>query len=160
MIGPMDVSVVNPFLNSTIRLFKEMFHINPTYGKPFIVAPNGNHRWEISGIIGIVGEHEGVIVFRITSLLAQKLLQLSGVSTKDPEETDQVLREMIGEFANIISGNAIAEIQHRKIEITPPVVIQGKNHNISWQFEAPIIGVPFVTSYGPFEVQICIPYQK
>lgn len=152
----MDVSIVNPFLNAAIQLFKGMFGISPSHGKPFVVEPRETHRWEISGVIGITGESEGVIVFRITKVLANKLLEMSGVEIDDPEEKPQVLREMVGELANIISGKALPECSDRQIDITPPVVVQGKNHAISWQCKQAIIGVPFVTKYGPFEVQICL----
>ncbi len=152
----MDVSIVNPFLNTTINLFVEMFNLTPEYGKPVLVSPIGNHRWEISGVIGIVGESKGVIVLRVTSNFARKLLQLSGVRVSEPEEIPHILREMIGEFVNIISGNALPELKGKNIDLTPPVVIQGQNHTISWPNQTPIVGVPFVTKYGPFEIQICI----
>lgn len=152
----MDVSVVNPFLNASIQLFKNMFGITPTYGKPYVVEPAPSHRWEISGVIGITGDHEGVIVFRITRVLAKKLLEMSGVEVTDPTETPQVIREMVGELTNIISGNALPDCSDKNIDITPPAVVQGKDHNISWRCSCPIIGVPFNTKYGPFEVHICL----
>lgn len=152
----MDVSVVNPFLKAAINMFESMFNFTPTYGKPFIVSPEGNHRWEISGVIGIVGDSEGLLILRVTKLFALKLLQNSGVEVTDKLEQAQVMREMISELVNIISGNALRDIKDKNIEITPPLTIQGVNHTISWPANTPIIGVPFFSSFGSFEMQISV----
>ncbi len=152
----MDAGVINPFLNSTINLFEQMYSIEPSNGAPFIVEANKNHRWEISGIIGIVGESRGIVVLRITTILAVKLLEKSGLTIQNQNERPKLINEMIGEFVNIISGNALPELGNKNIELTPPFTVQGKNHSISWPSKTPIIGVPFSTSSGPFEVQISI----
>ena len=150
----MDVTVVNPFLESAINMFEQMFGITPEHGKPFIVTPNANHRWEVSGVIGIVGSTEGILLLRVTRLFAMKLLEKSGITVTDDAERQEVMREMISEFVNIISGNALSRLGDKDIDITPPVTVQGENHSISWPVNAPIIGVPFLTKYGPFEMQI------
>ncbi|MCP4156952.1 MAG: chemotaxis protein CheX [bacterium] len=139
----MDVSVVNPFLKAAMNMFNEMFGITLTFGKPFIVTPFGNHRWEISGVIGIVGDSEGVLVLRVTKVFAQKLLEKSGLIIEEDSERAQVLYEMISEFVNIISGNALAEMGDRNVGITPPIAIHGLNHTIACPIKTPLIGVHF-----------------
>ena len=150
----MDVSVVNPFLKSAINMFEHMFNITPTYGKPFIVPPNGTHRWELSGVIGIVGDSKGVLILRVTKTFAQKLLDSTGIKIGDESDRPTVMREMVSELINIISGNALEGLEDKNVKITPPITVQGLNHQIAWPSNAPIIGVPFFTSFGPFEVQI------
>lgn len=152
----MDVTIVNPFLKTTINMFLEMFHFKPNYGKPHVVSSFGNHRWEISGVIGLVGSVQGVVVIRLTKVLAERLLHKSGLETSSPEEESQLIDEMVGEFVNIISGNALDELSGRDLDISVPVTIQGKNHTIAWPNRGPIIGIPFYTPYGPFEVQVNI----
>lgn len=152
----MDVSTINPFLNASINMFEHMFDFTPDYGKPFIVTPGGNHRWEISGIIGLVGESEGLLVLRMTKLFAMKLLEKSEISIVDEQERAQVMREMVSEFVNIISGNALEQLKGKNVSITPPLTIQGVNHTISWPANTPIIGVPFFSNFGTFEMQISV----
>lgn len=152
----MDATVINPFLKSAINMFKEMFHFTPEYGKAYLVEGFGNHRWEISGVIGIVGKTEGVIVIRLTRSLAFKLLKESGMKAETPEEINGLINGMVGEFANIISGNAINMITQDKVDVTVPITIQGTNHTISWPNKGAIIGIPFYTPHGPFEMQINI----
>jgi len=139
-------------------MFKEMFHFTPGYGKPFIVKDFGNHRWEISGVIGIVGSTEGVIVIRLTRNMAFKLLKETGMVGKTSKEINSLVTGMVGELANIISGNAINVITDKRVDITVPIIVQGPNHIISWPQKGPIISIPFTTPYGPFEMQINIIY--
>lgn len=150
----MDAKIINPFLKSAINMFKEMFNFTPEYGKAYLVEGFGNHRWEISGVIGIVGSTEGVIVIRLTRAMAFKLLKESGMSTDDQDETNSLINGMVGEFANIISGNALNMITTKKVDITVPITVQGTNHTISWPNKGPIIGIPFYTPYGNFEMQV------
>lgn len=152
----MNATVINPFLNSTINMFQEMFKITPENGKPYIVSSFGNHRWDISGIIGIVGDTEGVIVIRLTRSLALRLLIEAGINVQSTKDLDGLIQGMIGEFANIISGNAINHIAQEKIDITVPITVQGQNHTISWPNKSAIIGLPFTTPFGSFEMQISI----
>jgi len=152
----MDVKIINPFLNGTINLFSEMLSLQPTFGEPFLVKNHGTHRWEISGIIGLVGDSEGIVVLRVTNLLAEKLLLKSQVTVSDDSEKARVIREMVSELVNIISAKALYELADSNIKLTPPFTVQGKNHEISWPSRTPIIGVPFQTKYGPFEVEISI----
>ena len=150
----MDAGVINPFLNGTIELFKQMLFLEPGYGEPFIVKAQNFHRWEISGIIGLVGDSEGIVVLRVTNLLADKFLRKSMVLWSDENEKAKLTSEMIGEMVNIISAKALGELKGRNIRLTPPFTVQGQNHEISWPSRTPVIGVPFQTKYGPFEVQI------
>lgn len=150
----MNVSIVNPFLEATMNMFEKMFSITPTYGKPFLVSPDANHRWEVSGVIGIVGETEGILVLRVTKVFAMKLLEKSNIIIQEESEKPQIMREMISEFVNIISGNALSKLGDKDISVTPPFSVQGANHTIAWSSSNAIIGVPFLTKYGPFEMQI------
>ncbi len=137
-----------------------MYALTPTYGKPFLVDNSGGHRWEISGVIGMVGSYEGIVVLRVTTVLATKLLEKSGLVITEESERLQIMNEMISEFVNIISGTALPEIKDKNIELTPPFTVKGKNHTLSWPSKAPVIGVPFFTNWGPFEVQVSIIEQK
>ncbi|MBI9103465.1 MAG: chemotaxis protein CheX [Spirochaetales bacterium] len=152
----MDAKIINPFLNGTIELFREMLFLSPTPGAPFLLDNDISHRWEISGLIGLVGDSDGIVVLRVTNLLAEKLLFKSNLIVDDETEKKQIINEMISELVNIISAKALYHLKDFNIRLTPPFTIQGKNHTISWPSNSPIIAVPFHTKYGPFEVEISI----
>lgn len=151
----MDVSIINPFLTAALNLFENMFGITAIPGAPYVLTEEKNHRWEISGILGITGDYHGLVGFRLPRLLADKMLQKSEIITKTEEERLETLYGMIGELTNIIAGNATSAINHVAIDISPPVVIMGENHQIAWPKTMPVIGIPFTTPNGPFEVEVC-----
>ena len=155
----MDSKIINPFLKTTITTFSQMFNITPALGKPFLVQQQLSHNWSISGIIGIVGDIEGILVIRISDEFALKLLTETGMSSDNIEEANEIKRALIAEIANVISGNALPLLNASKLDITPPVVIQGENHTISWPSNSPKIGIPFTTALGNFEIQISITSQ-
>jgi chemotaxis protein CheX len=151
----MDVSIINPFLVAAVNLFENMFGITAVPGTAYVLADEKNHRWEISGILGITGDYQGLVGFRLPRLLADKMLLKSEITTKTEAERLETLYGMIGELTNIISGNATSAIEHASIDICPPIVVLGKNHQISWPKTMPVIAIPFTTSNGPFEVDVC-----
>jgi chemotaxis protein CheX len=151
----MDVTIINPFLTAALNLFSGMFAIDAQAGSPYLMEESGKHRWEISGILGLTGDYQGIVAFRLPRLLADKMLEKSGIVTKSEEERQETVYGMIGEMTNIIAGNASSSIAHATIDISPPVVILGENHHIAWPKTMPVVGIPFSTPNGPFEVDIC-----
>jgi chemotaxis protein CheX len=151
----MDVALINPFLSAAMSLFDQMFDLSATPGAPFILDPKSAHRWEITGLLGVTGDYQGIICFRLHRILADKMLAKSGVETNGEEERLDMANEMVGELTNIISGNAAGNLPDCAIEVSPPAVIIGENHMISWPRSIPIIGIPFTTQSGPFEVDVC-----
>ena len=150
----MDVSIINPFLTATLNLFETMFRITATPGKPYVMERELGHRWEISGILGVTGDYHGVVAVRLSRVLADKMLERSGIATSSEGEREDTLYGMIGEMVNIIAGNASSVIK-RPLEISPPVVVYGQNHNIAWPRTIPVVAIPFTTTIGPFEVAVC-----
>jgi chemotaxis protein CheX len=152
----MDANIINPFLEATVNMFKQMFDLEAIHGKPFVLDNLVGHRWEISGTLGLTGDAKGVVVIRMHHLLTTRLLEKSGISVNDEEERREILNGMVGELVNVISGNAIGMIEGKNLDISPPMVIQGENHRISWPRIAPVVCVPFRTASGDFEVAVCM----
>jgi len=132
-----------------------MFGIEVQPGTPYLLGEEIKHRWEISGILGLTGDYQGLVGFRLPRLLADKMLEKSGIKTKSEEERQETVYGMIGELTNIISGNAASAIDHVSIDISPPVVIFGENHHIAWPKTIPVVAIPFTSANGPFEVDVC-----
>ena len=152
----MNADFVNPFLSSTIELFERTFGITPQPGEIFLDERARKHRWDVSAVMVLTGSAIGVVAIRLTRLLADKLLQRSGVQWGSEEERESLCDGMVAEMVNIISGNASGQLSGYDIEISVPIVIQGENHTISWPERAPILGVPFSSDIGPFLIDICL----
>jgi len=151
----MDVTIINPFLTAAMNLYTSMFQLEVSAGTPYILGDEIKHRWEISGILGITGDYQGLVGFRLPRILADKMLERSGIITHSEDERQETVYGMVGELTNIISGNASSDISHSTIDISPPVVVYGENHHIAWPKTIPVIAIPFTSSCGPFEVDVC-----
>jgi chemotaxis protein CheX len=156
----MDVNHVNPFLESTISVFESLMGESPEAGTPSLLGKFHTHRWDISGVIGIVGAADGVIALRLTLGLVEKILENSGVICEDEEERNDIVNSMVGEIINMVAGNTVGKIDQYDLNITVPLVIQGENHSIAWPRNTPIITVPFHLNTGFFEVNFSLKENK
>ena len=151
----MNASFLNPFLTSCQDAFSQMFNIAPQNREPFLLNPASTHQWEISGVVAVSGDEMGVVAFRLHRLLASKMLEISGVKVETAEEKEAMEKDLVTEFTNVITGNAVSAISDRNITVSAPFVLMGENHVINWPKNVRIIGVPFVTRQGSFEVDLC-----
>jgi len=152
----MKAAHINPFLNSTLNMMASMTGREPIPGQKSLLTNFHSHRWDVSGVIGITGTAEGIIAIRMTKNMVEKLLAASGVFFSDVDEFNELTNSMIGEIANVIAGNALSEISQYNLDITVPIVIQGKDHTISWPHNNPVIVIPFSSAFGPFEVCVSL----
>jgi len=132
-----------------------MFGLESEVGAPYVLDNLLGHRWEISGLIAITGDTRGIVAIRLHSILVNKLLEKSGVTSANEEERLETINSLIGELVNIISGNAIGNIEGYNLDISVPVIVQGENHRIAWPKIAPVVCVPFRTKAGDFEIAVC-----
>ena len=153
---PVKAEYINPFLNATMNVFAKTFSVDPEVREPYIVDDFVRHRWEISGVMVLTGSAIGVVAVRLSRFLSSKLLEKSGLTARNEEERENLTSSMVSELVNVISGNAATELTDYRIKVSVPFVVQGENHSISWPDRAPVIGIPFTTSFGPFAVYVSL----
>ena len=142
----MDAKIINAFLTEGVKTFQDMFNIS--------AESKAGHPWEISGLLGVTGNIKGIVAFRLHKILANKMLEFSGLECK-PEDYEDMAIGLVSEFTNIISGHAVTALSDYDLDISPPFCVMGHNHMISWPRNFPVIAIPFITKYGPFEVDVC-----
>lgn len=152
----MDKEIIKPFLKYTISMFQDMYNFTPIYKNAYIVKDQKEHGWDISGVIGILGDYEGVFAIRLKRTVAFKLLNHANMAADNSKDMSQLINGMVAEFTNIICGNAMNLISKEDTNITVPFTVQGSMHTISWPAKGDIIAIPFKTPYGPFEIHINI----
>ncbi|MBD3391844.1 MAG: chemotaxis protein CheX [Chitinivibrionales bacterium] len=152
----MDVAYVNPFIQSTINTFKTMIDLDVKPGKPAL-SREGEHTYDVSGIIGLSGKAQGSIALSFPKSMALKIVSKmleQQVKVIGPELTDG-----IGELTNIVAGSAKAELSpivKDTLSISLPNVVVGKNHSVTRPSGLPGIVVPFSSSIGDFAVEIAL----
>ena len=148
----MNINHIEPFIEATVGVFRELFGLEPEYLNPYLVQKDDRNEWDISGIIGIGGDSRGVVVVSLSGQLAAALTaKLVGgpVQLDDPDIVDAV-----GEIVNIIAGNAKKGLEQYRLEISLPTIVKGPDHRIAWQQNVPIIGIPFKIPMGRFHLSI------
>jgi chemotaxis protein CheX len=148
----MNIAHIEPFIDSTVGLFRDMFKIESEYLTPYLLNRDSPYEWDISGIIGISGDSRGVVVISFEAAFATEITAgLVGrkVGIDDPDVID-----VIGELVNIVAGNAKKGLEEFRLSISLPSIVKGFNHRISWPSNAPIIGIPFKTASGKFHLSV------
>lgn len=151
----MDTTIVEPFFSAARDVFSQMFGLEATRKPVHLIEGSEDHGWGISGILGIAGSAQGVVALRFPLDLADALLKASGVETSGEQDRLATAAGLVGELTNIIAGNAIGTYHGMELDISPPVVVKGKNHQISWPKIAPVVAVDFSCRLGEFEVAVC-----
>ena len=113
------------FIDSTINYFREVTNENVSTGIPYIKGKEPVVL-EYTGIIGISGKRKGSIYITATS---DMLRELASTLLGKEEVNEDVLKDLVGEIANTISGNA-REAYGADFLISVPVIVQGVAEDI------------------------------
>jgi CheY-specific phosphatase CheX len=144
-----------PFFTAAGEVFEQMFGLSAKSGTTRELTGSEDHDWGISGILGLAGQAQGIISLRLPLALAESLLSLSGVETSSEKERMATMAGLVSELTNIIAGNAVSSFTELDLDISPPVVIKGVNHQITWPKIAPVIARRYETGKGAFELCVC-----
>ncbi len=154
-----DVAFVNPFIQSTLNVFKTMVFMEATMEQPYLkVQEDLGHTIDISGSIGLAGQTNGVVVIAFSQEIACKIS--SNMLGEDITEIDDTVKDTIGEMANMIAGGAKGIMAEKQLnfKIALPSVTVGKDHTISYPKGIPSMVIPFrlATLDSKFYVEVCL----
>jgi chemotaxis protein CheX len=128
----LDATLVNTLMQATIQVLGTMAGTTVTLQE---VVPALDYKpvGDISGIIGISGEHgEGMLGLSFTSTLGALLVsRLLGLSPEELSSED--LLDGIGELLNMVSGKAktaLSEANGTTYRLSLPSIIKGAGHEI------------------------------
>jgi len=149
----MKAKYINPFLNASLNLFREYLDVACEGGTPYL-NNDPDSLYEISGFIGLAGEAQGAVVI---SFPRDTALAMAGrMADKTYSALTNEVLDVIGEFANIVAGNAKKDLLDFKILISLPGVIVGQTYRIRWPEGIPVITIPFNSDLGKFSVSVSL----
>ncbi len=148
----MNKLINDQIISKTINIFEKLFNLDIKPGEVYSGITE-NHDWDISGVVGVVGNFEGVVTIRLKDDLGTKLLEKSRLDSPNSERRWYIINDMVGEIINNIVGNILGEIGDKEIKNSVPITVQGLNHKIQWPDKSPINVIPFNMDYGTFVVQ-------
>lgn len=116
---------VQIFIDGVNRYFNEINHLNVDIDTPYLLENKNPKAYDYTGIIGISGSHyKGCVYVTAPRVLLNNLLL-----SMNEETSEGNIRDVIGEIANTISGNARSEYGE-EFMISVPIVITGAPNEI------------------------------
>lgn len=138
----MDVRYINPFIVATQHVFKTMFNIDVNVGKPSVKQAKTASS-DITGVVGLVGEKKGMLAVSLSGPAATCIYTILFGETAESHR-DPAVVDAMGELTNIISGQARMGLETGGLSLKAavPMVIVGKDMEISFMSKLPIISLP------------------
>ncbi len=155
----MDIKYINPFIESTLNNLEQMAALKAEK-MDVTVVKEAKTNADISAVIGLSGEVTGSAVISFPKGIA--LAVASAMFMEELKEFNADVKDAIGEFANIVVGNARNKLVDAGLDVTisTPTIIVGSNHEISHPQKIPFLVIPFKTSMGTFQINIGIKEDK
>ncbi len=148
----MDVKYINPFIESTQRVFKTMLDIDVSFQKPKLVKEIARH--DVSGIIGMSGDVVGSVVLSFSTGTARQVVGRFVGADIAPDAED--FADAVGELVNMISGAAKAQFEGQKVSISCPSVVVGESHTVAMPSDSVCITIPCELYCGVFNIDVAI----
>ncbi len=152
----MNVEYINPFINGTQAVLKNLCNEETTLGKIYLKSSPFTGE-TISIIIGVTGDIKGQVIFSLghssACSIASKMMMGMPVT-----EMDELAKSAISELTNMILGNTATLFYNAGIiiDITPPSLLMGQNVQISTT-KTQTICIPLQLSDGnPLEIDVSL----
>lgn len=153
-----NAEYVNPFLKAASSVFKSVVGVDLRRGK-LVVKEQPEPTHDVAIIIGITGGVQGVVVYSLSMSMVYKIADvlMPGLSR---EQIDSEYKDIMGEFANMITGNAMNLFTSisggiGQVEITTPTVINGKDFTIS-AVQQTTLGINLYSPMGSLEMNVSL----
>jgi chemotaxis protein CheX len=153
----MNVEYINPFIMSTINVFDTMVGFDLQRGNPTL-KQGYQPSHEVSAVIGLTGKAKGTVVLSVDREVA--LHVAAALLEELPASINADVADAMGEMANMVAGQAKAQLEHLAMSVSLPTVITGKGHCIDFPKNTMRICVPFHCQWGPLTLEVALSDQE
>lgn len=149
----MRIEYINPFIEASFDIIKELFGSNVQRGQLYL-KKLGESLKGVAVIIGVVGNVRGRIVFDLSKETALKLA--SHLNNENFTEFNSLAQSTIAEIANMITGRAVTKLEKERLNFsfTPPAIITGNDLTFYDIGDLEALIIPIETNYGVIEINI------
>jgi chemotaxis protein CheX len=150
-----NAEYVNPFLEAASAVFKSVLNVDLKRGK-LIIKDHPQPSQDVAIIIGITGNINGEVVYSMGFPMVQKIAEILSPGLT-PAQIDVEYKDIIGELANMITGNAMNLFAYsgKTIDITTPTVVSGKDFTITFVKQT-TLGINLYSPYGQLEMNVAL----
>jgi len=113
------------FVEGTTNYFEVAAQQSASIGSPYLVTEGAPQVHDYTGVINITGKREGVVYFTAPRAMLTVLL----MKMQESDFSHETMRDLVGEVANTISGNARRDFG-RDFVISVPSVMAGERADI------------------------------
>ncbi len=151
----MKADIINPFLSSVSNVLSTMAMLEVSPGKPSI-KEDVMSRGDVSGIIGMTtATINGSMAITFPDTVVFEIVnRMLGETVTEINDT---VTDLVGELTNMVVGGAKGLLEEKGYDIgmATPVVVTGKNHEITHKAQGQNILMPFNSEAGTFYVEVC-----
>ena len=116
---------IRTFIEGATNYFEISAQQTATVGSPYLVTDGNPGAYEYTGVIGISGTRKGIVYFTAPRGMLTVLL----MRMQETDTSDENIKDLVGEVANTISGNARRDFG-RDFVISVPAVLAGEKPEI------------------------------
>ncbi|GAC1669614.1 MAG: hypothetical protein NVS9B2_14540 [Steroidobacteraceae bacterium] len=109
---------IRTFVEGATNYFEVSAQQSASVGSPYLVTDGNPGAYEYTGVIGNTGRRRGIVYFTAPRGMLTVLL----MRMQETDTSDENIRDLVGEVANTISGNARRDFG-KNFVISVPVVI-------------------------------------
>lgn len=121
-------SEIRTFIEGTTNYFATSVQQSASVGSPYLVTDGNPGTYEYTGVISISGSRQGIVYFSAPRGMLTVLL----MRMQETDTSDENIKDLVGEVANTISGNARKNfgrsftlsvptvVAHHEDRLTPP----------------------------------------
>ncbi len=139
------------FVHGAARFFSKISPTPAEVGTPFVRDESDQVMSDFSAVIGISGNQRGCVYYTAPRDMVQALADIFG----EPDLSDDICADFVGEIANTISGNARHDLGPGFL-ISVPVVIRGRAQDVRFPDNAPAFVIPINWSGHRSTLIICL----
>jgi chemotaxis protein CheX len=148
---------IQPFVEVCTYVFKEFVGTEIVAATPYISEKEVLDKWDISALISLSGQAQGVVALSMKQAVA---LQLTDRLTRTVHTAlDEDAIDVIGEIINIIAGRVKQNLESTfKLIISLPTVILGTKYTVKWPTgRSRLLCIPFtIFEHESFVLSVAI----
>jgi chemotaxis protein CheX len=150
----MRVEYINPFVESSVSVMKEILGID-VKREQISLKSKAVPILDVAVIVGLVGQVEGRVLFDMK--LETALNIVSKMNDENITQFDELAKATITELGNMITGRAVTKLSELgyKFDVTPPAIFSGTNMEIS-DVDIEALIVPIETPLGRVEINVAL----
>ncbi len=141
----MEVSLINPFLEATLDVFRTMAMLDINVGTPRLKEDN-HAKGIVSGVIELHSDnYQGTLALSFEKNALFTIYR--NMLGEEHNSIDEQILDLAGELTNMVCGGSKQRLSERgyHFDLTQPKILSGESHTIEHKDQLPVIQLPLTT---------------